>query len=74
MTSCVNMACGFATYPDGVVFVCRVKPGVMLGFEEYVPGYEKEDQDSNVNSITNEYVIYNKRRVLPIATIKDVLS
>lgn len=74
MTSCINMACGFATYPDGLVFVCRVKPGIMLGFEEEVPDYEglKEGQDSNVNFIANEYVIYDKTRILPIAMIEDV--
>lgn len=74
MTSCFNFACGFSSYPQGVVFMCRVKPGIMLGFNEYVPGYVKEDQDSNVNFITNEYVIYDKNRVLPIAMIENTMQ
>jgi len=73
MTSCFNFACGFGGYPQGVVFMCRVKPGIMLGFDQTAIGYVKEGQDSNVNFITNEYVIYDKNRVIPIALIENVL-
>ena len=74
MTTCINFACGMAMHPEGVVLVCRVKPGIMLGFEEYVPDYEKENQDSNVNFTTNEYVIYDRNRILPIMVVKDANS
>lgn len=70
MSSCPNMASGFAGV-DGLIFICRVKLGTVKEFDEYVRGYVREDQHSNHRDSSNEYVIYEGARILPVALISS---
>ena len=78
---CYQPSIGFGTYlspcvrvatshtPDKIVIQCRVKLGKTKVFNEYELGYVRGSEDSTKLRSNAEFVVYDKKRILPSAML-----
>jgi len=67
MSTCFRLSASFGG-TQGVVLVCKVKLGKCKTFTSYVKDYIREDQHSN--RCGDEYVIYERARIWPVAIMR----
>lgn len=67
LSPCMRMATSHT--PDKIVIQCKVKLGTTKLFDRYELGYVRGPEDSTKLRSNAEFVVYDKKRILPVAML-----